>query len=203
MEEEDQPPTDPLYDQDPWGGTTIAGVGCGPQRRVYSAPTTPRGSRSQTHAWDNWGNTGRGGHQPTPPGSQTQRVAGDDELSDSEPNAVPTQLPGYTTPQAAMPMSYLGVPASTPYYQRTGPAQLSEHQLSNLLFSQRVTSSARPTPPPLSRPHLIRHNLPMSTASSASSRVTGEVTRATIQQYRAPLDRVTQSIDAVRALRAQ
>ena len=134
----------------------------------------------------------------------------DDELSESNSRESsvprpdrPRTLPGFTTPITAQPMQYVGAHPQVPLEQRTGRPEISEQQVMNLLTSQSLTAANRTRAAPEFRPHLLRHNLPLSSAFSTSARPTGQIT--TPSQPSAvggSMERITNTFQLMATLRA-
>ena len=171
QEDEIPPPPqpDPFTANDPWN--------YGPRR-------SPRGRRTPMgDAWANFMPT----NSPTWPG--TGRVTQDDELSQSSqeptPQTPPTQptttvpqtgpATGFTTPLPTNPLNYVGLAPEVPLERREGLPNITENQIANVLASQQLTNPSRTREANTFRPHLIRHQLPISTAFSRSAAGTNSV----------------------------
>ena len=170
QETEIPPPLEPQH-IDPW--TEAVQAGYGPRRN------SPRGRN--THLVNAWG-----GYRPIsiPQWPGEGRVAQDDELSQSSQELVQTppaqpaqpapQPPqGFTTPiPTDPPQAYVGVVPQIPLEQRTGIPSITEQQIINLLTSQQLTSTSRTREANPLRPHMMRQQLPISTAYSNSAQQT-------------------------------
>ncbi len=204
---------DPWTANDPW--SQAAGVlpqtqddpqSYGPARPRSRAPspaapresqqTAPRGPRHR--------------HHPV----TDRHVSDDDELSRHSspatsvrgaPHTLPT-LPiprGYTTPPSRQEWNYVGVTNIQPPEQRTGPPAVNDTQLQAIRDGIAMCSNTRPAARSVYRPHILGHNLPLSSGSITSSVPTGHVTTPAPPPGVSPVGMVTQAIELVNQLRLQ
>jgi hypothetical protein len=122
--------------------------------------------------------------------------------------AMPSHLPGFSTPQPAVPLTYAGIPSvslsptpDVPLWQRTGAPQVTEQQVMNVFQSQQLTSSTRTQVTSLFTPHLSRHYLPISSAPSVSARPAVRVSMETQPVGTTSLDRVREASRMVSQVR--
>ncbi len=216
---EETSPRDPVWSDDPWRVTPSfprPGIGYNPIR----TPASSQENRWQT--WQEWQvadqarSASRGAASARSGSPARQRVTTDDELSSSHTQtppgtptvrgrtaAQPTGLPGFTTPIEVRPLTYAGATDPTvPLERRTGVPNLTEQQVINVLQSQRLATSTRPAAVREAfHPHLLRHCLPLSTASASSARVRQGLTLTPPSIAQSSLDRVTESIRLVGRVR--
>ncbi|MCP3883759.1 MAG: hypothetical protein GY701_35935, partial [Sulfitobacter sp.] len=118
---------------------------------------------------------------------------------------------GYTTPIPPYPYEYAGTAEALPRHREGGPSP-TERQLQNFLTGHNLrrehAASRRAHPEPegsTRRLHLLRHNLPLSTATSRSAQHTASVTQPTPDDggvTPGSLGRVLQSVNLMQDHRA-
>ena len=136
-----------------------------------------------------------------PPEHQTSRptsVAQDDELSETRSwsaNSCSQRPTGAGIPPSpkftSLLDSKMSIPSQAPQlpHQRSGPPNTSEDQLLRILQGQQLTQPTRTTAVEdrVGQTRLMRHHLPLNTASSQSARPAPAVVRST-PSSRADLD---------------
>ena len=146
-----------------------------------------------------------------PPEQQTSRptrVSQDDELSETRSWSAHSDRPAQVvTPTHISVGLQMPIPSQAPQlpHQRSGPPNTSEDQLLRILQGQQLTQPTRTTAVEdrVGQTRLMRHHLPLSTASSQSARPAPAVVRNTTPAWPTSMGRVAEAIGIMNNNRAQ
>ena len=207
---------DPLYENDPWprsrGATSSSFEMVSGQEfaNIFAGGRRADG--------DDRGRAGLG-YRPVRSRVNSPRVAGDprvdpsDDLSDAdvaEPPSTPprpsvspplTHYPGFTTPPVPYSITDVGIPMSS---GSAGSTPISDGMIQRLHSSVQMAQSVRQSQQPYFRSHLLRHQLPLSVASSNSARLTDQVvSRPPPSSQPTTWQRVQEAVNLAAAAREQ